>query len=220
MAMAGPTDRPDRPDSGAGWHEIVATALLVITAVATSWSSYQATRWHGEQAATANRTSAIRIQGASAASLGEAETQVDVATFIAWVNADQAKDKQLADFYVARFRPEFKIAFDAWEATRPLTNPSAPPTPFAMPEYQVAHRNEAARLNKAAEVSAAKVGEYIQRASNYVLTVVLYAVVLFFAGMSTKLRSRRLRTITVVAGCLVLVVTLTWIATFPVSVKV
>ena len=69
-----------------------------------------------------------------------------------------------------------------------------------MPEYQVAHRIEAARLNKAAEASAVKVGEDIQRASNYVLTVVLYAVVLFFAGMSTKLRSRRLRTITVVAG--------------------
>ena len=82
----------------------------------------------------------------------------------------------------------------------PLTNPAAPATPFAMPEYQVAHRIEAARLNKAAEASAVEVGQDIQRASNYVLTVVLYAVVLFFAGMSTKLRSRRLRTITVVAG--------------------
>ena len=78
-------------EDGAGWHEIVATALLVLTAVATSWSSYQATRWHGEQAATANRTSALRIEGASAAALGEAETQVDVATFIAWVDADQTK---------------------------------------------------------------------------------------------------------------------------------
>ncbi|MET1058611.1 MAG: hypothetical protein ABWX84_03385 [Nocardioides sp.] len=218
--MAAPADRSDGPDTGPGWHEIVATALLVLTAVATSWSSYQATRWHGEQAATANRTSALRIQGASAAALGEAETQVDVATFIAWVNADQAEDEQLAEFYVARFRPEFKTAFDAWQATRPLTNPSAPPTPFAMPEYQVANRNKATQLNKAAEASALRVGENIQRASNYVLTVVLYAVVLFFAGMSTKLKSRRLRTITLVAGCVVLVCTLAWIATFPVSVKV
>ena len=217
MAMASPSKRQE---DGAGWHEIVATALLVLTAVATSWSSYQATRWHGEQAATANRTSALRIEGASAAALGEAETQVDVATFIAWVDADQTKDDQLADFYAARFRPEFQVAFDAWQATDPLNSDSAPPTPFAMPEYQVAHRNDAVRLNKAAEASAAKVGLYIQRASNYVLTVVLYAVVLFFAGMSTKLRSRRLRAITVVSGCVVLVFTLAWIATFPVSVKV
>ena len=61
--MAAPSDRPGG-DAHAGWHEILATALLVLTAVATSWSSYQATRWHGEQAATANRTSALRIQGA------------------------------------------------------------------------------------------------------------------------------------------------------------
>ena len=88
MAMADPSERPG---DGAGWHEIVATALLVLTAVATSWSSYQATRWHGEQAATANRTSALRIEGASAAALGEAETQIDVATFIAWVDADRRR---------------------------------------------------------------------------------------------------------------------------------
>ena len=217
MAMAGPGERQE---DGAGWHEIVATALLVLTAVATSWSSYQATRWHGEQAANANRTSALRNQGASAAALGEAETQVDVATFIAWADADQTNDEQLADFYRDRFRPEFRTAFDAWQATDPLTHPEAPPTPFAMPEYQVAHRIEATRLNKAAEASAVTVGLDIQRASNYVLTVVLYAVVLFFAGMSTKLRSRRLRAITVAAGCVVLLFTLAWIATFPVSVKV
>ena len=40
----------------------------------------------------------------------------------------------------------------------------------------------------------------IQRSSNYVLTVVLYAVVLFFAGMSTRLRSRRLRWVMTIAG--------------------
>ena len=217
MAMASPSERKE---DSAGWHEILATALLVLTAVATSWSSYQATRWHGEQAANANRTSALRIQGASAAALGEGETQVDVATFIAWADADQGGDEKLAAFYVERFRPEFQVAFDAWEATSPMTNPAAPATPFAMPEYQVAHRNEAPQLNKAAEASAVKVGEDIQRASNYVLTVVLYAVVLFFAGISTKLRSRRLRAIMIGSGCVVLVATLAWIATFPVSVKV
>ena len=60
----------------------------------------------------------------------------------------------------------------------------------------------------------------IQRASNYVLTVVLYAVVLFFAGVSTRLASRRLRWVLTVAGCLVLVGAIAWIATFPVSLQV
>jgi len=53
-----------------------------------------------------------------------------------------------------------------------------------------------------------------------VLTVVLYAVVLFFAGMSTRLKNRRLRWVTTLAGCAVLLGALAWIATFPVSLEV
>ena len=52
------------------------------------------------------------------------------------------------------------------------------------------------------------------------LTVVLYAIVLFFAGMSTRLNNRRLRWVTTIAGALVLVGALAWVATFPVSLAV
>src|SRR4051794_6084812 len=106
--MATPADSP--PAEPRVPYELVVTILLVVAAAATSWSSYQATRWNGEQARAAGRTSAIRIDAARAASLGEAQTQIDVATFIAWVEADRRGERQLADFYVARFRPEFKAA--------------------------------------------------------------------------------------------------------------
>ena len=66
-------------------------------------------------------------------------------------------------------------------------------TPFAMPQYQLAATAEATRLDAEAELSAATVRRDIQRASNYVLGVVLFAVSLFFAGMSMKLRSARVR---------------------------
>ena len=88
------------------------TVLLVVAAVATSWSSYQATRWNGEQARAAGRTNAIRIDAARSASLAEAQTQVDVATFIAWADADRSGEPELAAFYQDRFRPEFEPAFD------------------------------------------------------------------------------------------------------------
>ena len=191
------------------------TVLLVVAAVATSWSSYQATRWNGEQARAAGRTNAIRIDAARAASLAEAQTQVDVATFIAWVDADRGGEPALAAFYENRFRPEFVPAFEAWVATDPVANDDAPPTPFAMPEYRVAAKQEAERLDREAIVSSALVSTNIQRSSNYVLSVVLYAVVFFFAGMTTRLRSTRLRWVMAVAGCVVLLATLAWIATFP-----
>ena len=41
----------------------------------------------------------------------------------------------------------------------------------------------------------------IQRSSNYVLGVVLFAVALFFAGMSTKLTAVGLRKAMLVVGC-------------------
>ncbi|WP_406053954.1 hypothetical protein [Kribbella sp. NBC_00889] len=210
----------EKPDRGRTWQEVLVTVLLVVAAVGTSWSSYQATRWNGEQAKAAGRTNAIRIDAARAQGQAQAQTQVDVATFIAWVDADRRGDAAIADFYAERFRPEFRPAFNAWMATRPATNPDAPPTPFAMPQYQLASRQEAERLDAAAAASATEVLRDIQIASNYVLTVVLYAVVLFFAGMSTKIARRRLRWILLGVGCLVFVAAIAWIATFPISVEI
>lgn len=200
--------------------ELLVTVLLVVAAVATSWSSYQATRWHGEQSLATSRTNAIRIEAARASSLADAQREIDVATFIAWADADQTGDEELAAFYTERFRPEFGVAFDAWIETAPLTTPGAPETPFAMPEYRVASDAEADRLDDAAEASAADVRNDVQRASNYVLTVVLYAVVLFFAGISTKLASRRLRIVMLAAGFVVLAAAIAWVATFPVSIGI
>jgi hypothetical protein len=202
------------------WQEGVATVLLVVAAVATSWSSYQATRWNGEQAAAAGRTNAIRIEASRADGLAEAQTEIDVATFIAWAEADVTGDRELATFVMDRFRDEFRPAFDAWTATAPMTNPDAPPTPFAMDEYRLESRQQADELDARAEASAAEVRANIQRASNYVLTVVLYAVALFFAGMSTRVTAPRLRWVLTLAGCAVFLGTLGWIATFPVSIAV
>ena len=52
------------------------------------------------------------------------------------------------------------------------------------------------------------------------LGVVLFAVALFFAGMSTKLGAHRLRVVTLAFGCVLFLGTAIWIATFPVSLAV
>ena len=165
--------------------------LLSVAAVATAWSSYQSARWNGEQAKTASRVNATRVEAARAQGLAEAQTEVDVATFIQWVDATAHDDLELKDFYEERFRDEFKPAFEAWLATDPLVTAGAPPTPFAMPEYKLEADEQAKELDAQAEVLAAQVRRNIQRSTNYVLGVVLFAVSLFFAGISTKLSGRR-----------------------------
>ena len=208
------------PHAGHDRVELVATVLLALATVATAWSGYQSTRWNGEQAKAGGRANALRIASTKAAGLANTQTEIDVATFTQWVNAYAQRQQELADFYFKRFRKEFKPAVNAWIATRPLKNPNAPLTPFAMPQYKLAAQAEAERLDAQAELSVGQVRRDIQRSSNYVLCVVLFASSLFFAGMSVKLRSPTLRLALLTLGCAVFLLTAVWIATSPVSVAV
>lgn len=200
--------------------EVAAAVLLSLAAVATAWSSYQASRWNGEQAKAFSRATASRIESTKADGLANTQTQIDVATFTQWVDAYATHETELADFYFKRFRREFRPAVSAWIATRPLKNPNAPLTPFAMPQYHVAARAEAERLQAAAEVFSASARRNVQRATNYVLAVVLFAASLFFAGMSTKVGGRGVRVGLLTVGWLIFLTAAIWIAASPVSVSV
>jgi hypothetical protein len=202
------------------WIEIAATVLLALSAVATAWSSYQAARWNGEQAKSSSAVNKARIEAARASDLANAQTEVDVATFSQWVDAYARKESFLADFYFKRFRKEFKPAVNAWLATRPLRNPAAPLTPFVMPEYRLAATADAERLDARAEALAAQVRRNIQRSTNYVLGVVLFAVALFFAGMSTKLTGPGPRKALLLVGWVVFAGAAAWIAASPVSISI
>ena len=121
------------------------------------------------------------------------QIQIDVSTFVQWVDAYAREDAFLSDFYRKRFRPEFATAVDAWVATRPLKSPDAPLTPFAMPEYKLASAEEAEQLEATASAAADVARLNIQRADNYTLCLVLFSAALFFAGFSTRFQSLRIR---------------------------
>jgi hypothetical protein len=200
--------------------ELVAAIALSIAAVATAWSGFQASRWNGEQAVASSHANATRIAAARAEGEARTNLQIDIETFVQWVDARAVGKESLAQFYERRFRPEFEPAFDAWIATRPLRNPSAPPTPFTMPEYQPAAETEADQLGEQADAYSEDMRRDIQRATNYVLAVVLFSVSLFFAAISTRLSSRRLRVVLLTMGCVALVGTCIWVAVSPVNFSI
>ena len=202
------------------WAELAATILLACAAVATAWSSYQATRWNGEQAKTASRVNKTRIEAARAAGRANAETQVDIATFIQWVDAYAKDEAELESFYRTRFREEFRPAFDAWIATRPLESSGAAPDAVRPPAVQARLGGRGRAARRAGRGALGPVRRDIQRASNYVLAVVLFAVALFFAGMSTKLGAAGLRTAMLTVGWIVFLGAAAWVATSPMSVGV
>ena len=197
--------------------ELIATVLLALATVATAWSSYQASRWNAEQAKAAAGANALRISSAKSDALANAQSQVDVATFVPWVDAYVHRDVELAGFYRRRFRSEFKPAVDAWVATRPLKNAAAPLTPFAMPQYRLAARAEAQRADAQAGAFTARALRDVQRSTNYILCAVLFAAALFFAGMSARLTSTTMRRLLLALGLVVFLGTLGWLATYPVS---
>ena len=109
---------------------------------------------------------------------------------------------------------------NAWIATKPRTNPRAPLSPFAMPEYKLAAEEKAAKLVVTAEAATEAAKTDNQRSDNYVLAVVLFASSLFFAGISTKLEGFRFQALIVALGYTLFICTLIWVATFPISLSV
>lgn len=202
--QTGMIDLPHRWDRFEPLAEILAILILATATLATAWSGYQSARWSGVQAANYSRAGATRVESSRASAIAGQQMQVDIGLFTNWINAYAVNNQQLADFYRARFRDEFIPPFDAWVLTDPKNNPSAPKSPFAMPEYSLAKNEEADSLE-------IKAGEYFDAAESaneiadrYVLDTVILASVLFLAGMASQVKAVRVKTGVVIFALLIL----------------
>ena len=211
---------PPGSSRGHHWIEFATTLLLAAAAVATAWASYQSARWHGKQAEAQSASIAARVESTRAANVANRQANIDVELFVQWTDAFAQGRTELAAFYQTRFRDEFKPAFKAWLATEPLRTPSAPLSPFAMPQYRLAATAEADALEVKASAASEEVKADIQHADNYTLTVVLFATSLFFAGISTRVRDRTSRIVILAMGYILFLGATTWVATFPVTIAV
>jgi hypothetical protein len=198
--------------------ELFATVLLTLATVATAWAAYQAREWTGEQSEGYSRANATRIDVNRTSALASRQVQIDVATFIQWIDAHAQQRAPLAAFYAARFRDEFEPAFTAWLATKPFTNSAAPRTPFVMPQYRLQAAARADRLESVATAASQRAKDANKHADNYMLAVVLFASSLFFAGLSTKLGTRNARITLLALGWMVFLGAVIWIATLPTQV--
>ena len=180
--------------------------LLAVGGVASAWCAYQASRWSSEQTASLARASKARLESAAQGGLANQLTQLDVATFLAWAEAYASEQAPLADFLRARFRPEFRPVFEEWVASRPLKNPEARETPFALESYRLAARERSLELAADSE-RLAQAAQYADAmSSRYVRATLVLALGLFFAGISQHFRSGRARVtaLGVAAGVLLL----------------
>jgi hypothetical protein len=199
--------------------DVISTVLLSLATLATAWAGYQSSRWHSEQAKMQAKATAIRIESTRSQDVANREAQIDVALFFQWVDARSQGQSRLADFYRARFTDRLAPAFNAWITRGPFTNPNAPSSPFAMAQYTVAANEDATTQEAAANAASAQATEDIQHADNYVFAVVLFAASLFFAGISTRMRTPTGQRVVLTLGCVLFAGTAVWVATFPVTVS-
>src|SRR5262249_48156329 len=101
---------------------------------------------------------------------------------------------------------EFRVAFDAWRATKPETNPNAPRGPTYMPQYKEPAKATAIALDAQATAAFEDGQEAGATADKYVRTTVLLATVLFLVGISTHFPLRGVRYGLVALGAVLLVV--------------
>jgi hypothetical protein len=173
--------------------EVIATFLLAFAALATAWTGYQASLWDGIQSSNYTQASAARTEAAQLRTEANQFRLADLSVFENFVDASIAGDEEIATFYRDRFRPEFEVAFDAWIALDPFDNPDAPPSPLAMPEYQLAADTEAATLDERADTLFREGEEANTDSDEYTMSTLLFAIVLFFAAISERFAYVRVR---------------------------
>jgi hypothetical protein len=194
---------------------IAEAVLLSIVALMAAWSGYAAAKWSTESRVGLAAASAARTE-ANRANLDAIEVRnFDSSTFEAWFAAYTAHNKQAMILAEHRFRPEFRVAFEAWRATKPETNPNAPPGPTYMPQYRQPGIGKGKALDKQADEAFAAGATAGERSDKYVRTTVFLASVLFLVGISTRFPLRGGRYALVALGAVLLVVSLVQLTQLP-----
>jgi len=194
---------------------IVEAVLLAIVALLAAYTGYASAKWSTESSIHLAGASAARTE-ANRAALDALDTKnFDSTTFNAWFTSYVAGNASAQVVAERRFRPAFKVAFDAWMATAPFTNPSAPPGPTYMAEYKQPQLAQAAALDKRASEQYALGVQAGANSDNYVRDTIYLATILFLIGISGHFRFFRIRLGLVVLGGLMLMVAVIQIATSP-----
>ena len=201
--------------AGAMLIEIWEALLLALVAVGTAWSGYHAAKWDGQTALLYGASTKLRVEAALDATEGGQQRLLDVVTFNTWIQVHQRHDEELADVYVRRFSPDYRVAFDAWLKLEPFTNPGAPAGPIFMPEYRNRRLEHSAQLNQEANITFNQGTQARVISERYVFTTLLLAAILFLITLAQRFKFRRIRQSLLLLAGIVMVYTIATLATYP-----
>jgi len=177
------------------WVEPVAALLMALTTVGTAWCSYQSAAWTRKSNRLMNEFNALERRAGLQTVQGMQQATIHTAMFMQMLAAQQAGNEKLVNFYVERFPPDVRKAYDGWLAEKPFENPNAEPHPFVPKLYEVPGTRAAAEANAKAANSLHEARNAGTVSGQYLANTVLFAAVLFFASASGKFEQRRVRVV-------------------------
>jgi hypothetical protein len=179
---------------------IAEAVLLSIVTIVAAWSGFSAAKWSTESSLNLAKASATRTKANRAFQQAQTFRVGDATTFNAWFGAYISGNRNGARVARKRFRPEYRVAFDAWLATHPFTNPDAPPGPQQMPQYKPTGAAASKQLDRLADERYAEAQHAAENSDNYIRTTVILASVLFLVGISTHFPIRAARVCLIALG--------------------
>ena len=208
-------DKSQNIKPGEHWTRKISAMLLALATICTAWSAYQAARWSGLQARYVGESFSAQLEISRLTNISSRKITIDVDLFVNYLNALNEKNQQFAEFLRQKFRPELQKATEAWLAMNPLQNPNAPASPFDLEIYSLPEERQIQALNKTAAESLTGSRQARQTGDNYILLTVLFASVLFFAGVGSKYRTKYLKLLMFMIGVTVFLVAVLLLIFYP-----
>ena len=209
------------PIAEGGLIELLSAILLSVAVVGSALSAWQASLWSGEQATLFAEASTARITSNRETAIALTQISYDAATFVDASAAFTTGNQEVLDLFNERlFRDDFKVLIDEWIALDPLNNPDAPKTPFELEGVIDLYMAESIRFDEIANEKFNEGKEANKNNDNWILATILFASVLFFAGISTKFKSARIRGLSIGIATIALLVSIALVTTLPRLIEV
>ena len=185
--------------------QIAEAVLLSIVTITAAWAGYSAARWGTASRVDIARSSTLRNLATRDDLTAISLRNFDASTFNAWFTAYTLNSPQKEAIAIRRFRPQFRVAFNAWMATDPLHNPHAPPGPTYMPQYKLPAQAQANALDNEADAKFNQGTKAGVTGDQYVQITVFLAAVLFLVGIGSSFKLHGVRYALITFGSVLLI---------------
>lgn len=182
---------PVAEESSFEWLELVAALLLGIAGLLTAYAAYYGSLAGGDALQGYTKSSRTTADANGFYTDYGQTYAADQALFTQYQVLVQRGDQDTADVLKDNlFSPELVTATDAWLA---IPEGEGPPTPLDTDQYQIESLTSAQALTEQADAEFAEAAKIDDQGDNFDLASVYLAVALFFAGIATLFKVRKIQ---------------------------